>query len=439
MKREHTVKKARRPRIAVGAVLAALVLTGTTAAAASAASPGPEPAPLGEVRGADAPGALDGEYIVVLKETGDRARGLRTAGGVRDRAERLTGTFGGEAERTYSSALKGFSLKATEKQARRLAADPSVAYVEANRVERGDVLPQAPDLPRAPGPSKGPDVSGTLLQADPGWGLDRIDQRDLPLDASYGYGATAPNVTAYVVDSGINIAHEDFGGRASYGYNFVDGNRTASDCHGHGTHVAGILGGETYGVAKSVKLVAVKVLNCQNSGTTEGVLAGYDWVAENATGPAVANVSIGGLASDAKDAAVRKMVEAGITVVVSAGNKATDACTQSPAREPSVITVAATARDDSRPSWSNHGDCVDVFAPGASVPSAGIGSRTAERTMSGTSMSAPHVAGAAALHVSKNPEATPAAVTRALLDASSPGRVTGPGEGSPNRLLYSRF
>ncbi|CAL9443754.1 Extracellular serine proteinase [Streptomyces sp. enrichment culture] len=430
-KREHTLKKARRPRIAVGAALAALVLAGTTAGAASAA-PGPEPAPLGEVRGADAPGALDGEYIVVLKDSGDRARGLRTAGGVRDRAEELAAAFGGEAERTYSSALKGFSLKATEKQARRLAADPSVAYVEANRVERGDVLPQAPGAAA---------VQGVLqdVQPDPGWGLDRIDQRDLPLDASYGYGTTASNVTAYVVDSGVNIAHEDFGGRASYGYNFVDGNRTASDCHGHGTHVAGLVGGAAYGVAKGVKLVAVKVLDCQNSGTTEGVLAGYDWVVKNAVGPAVANVSIGGAASDAKDAAVRRMVQAGITVVVSAGNKATDACTQSPAREPSVITVAATARDDSRPSWSNHGGCVDVFAPGASVPSAGIDSKTAVRTMSGTSMSAPHVTGAAALHVSENPGATPAAVTRALLEASSAGRVAGPGEGSPNRLLYSRF
>ncbi|MDG9704562.1 S8 family peptidase [Streptomyces sp. DH37] len=416
------MKKARRPRIAVGAALAALVLTGTTATTASAAAPGPEPAPLGTVRGADAPNALDGEYIVVLKDSGDRAGGLRTAGGVRDRAEELTGAFGGEADRTYASALKGFSLRATEKQARRLAADPSVAYVEANRVERGDALPAVPGV-----------------QAGPAWGLDRIDQRDLPLDASYGYDTTASNVTAYVVDSGVNIAHREFGGRASYGYDFVDGDRTAADCHGHGTHVAGIVGGAAHGVAKGVKLVAVRVLNCENSGTTEGVLAGYDWVVKNAVKPAVANVSIGGAASEAKDAAVRRMVAAGITVVVSAGNKATDACTQSPAREPSVITVASTARDDSKPSWSNHGACVDVFAPGSSIPSAGIDSDTAVKTMSGTSMSAPHVTGAAALHVSRNPAATPAAVNRVLLAAASAGRVTGPGEGSPNRLLYSRF
>lgn len=400
----------------MGAAVAALALVGTTVATASAATPGPDAAPLGVIRGAEAPNALDGRYIVVLKDSGAAARTLKAPDDVRERARELTGAFGGEAVRTYASALKGFSLKATEKQARRLAAHPAVAYVEANRVERGDAT-----------------------QTDPAWGLDRVDQRDLPLDAGYTYDTTAPNVTAYIVDSGVNIAHRDFEGRASYGWNFVDGTRTASDCHGHGTHVAGIVGGETHGVAKDVKLVAVKVLDCANSGTTEGVLAGYDWVVKNAVKPAVANVSIGGSASDAKDAAVRRMVQAGITVSVSAGNKGTDACTQSPAREPSVITVAATAVDDSRPSWSNHGTCVDLFAPGASIPSTGIDSTTATRTMSGTSMSAPHVTGAAALYVSKHPTATPAQVTRALLDTASADRVTGPGQGSPNKLLHSRF
>jgi len=403
----------------MGAAAAALALTGTTAATAGAAAPGPEPAPLGVVRGAEAPNALDGEYIVVLKDSGAAARTLRAPAGVKEKAEELTDAFGGRAERTYASALKGFSLKATERQARRLAAHPEVAYVEANRVERGDGLLD--------------------VQVGATWGLDRIDQRDLPLDASYTYDTTASNVTAYIVDSGINISHEEFGGRASYGYNFVDGNRTAEDCHGHGTHVAGTVGGGTHGVAKGVDLVAVKVLNCENSGTTEGVLAGYDWVVKNAVKPAVVNVSIGGSASDAKDAAVRAMVRAGLTVAVSAGNKAVEACEQSPAREPSVITVASTARDDSRPSWSNYGSCVDVFAPGASILSAGIESDTATRTMSGTSMSAPHVTGAAALYVSEHPTATPAQVTKALLDAATAGRVTDAGTGSPNRLLHSRF
>ncbi|GAA2425168.1 hypothetical protein GCM10010405_04660 [Streptomyces macrosporus] len=400
----------------MGAAVAALVLAGTTVATAGAATPDPDTAPLGVVRGAGAPNALDGRYIVVLKDSGTAARTLKAPGDVREKAEELTDAFGGEAARTYASAFKGFSLRATEKQARRLAAHPAVAYVEADRVERGDDIQSAPT-----------------------WGLDRIDQLDLPLDAGYTYDATAPNVTAYIVDSGINIAHRDFEGRASYGWNFVDGTRTASDCHGHGTHVAGTVGGETHGVAKDVKLVAVKVLNCENSGSTEGVLAGYDWVVKNAVKPAVANVSIGGAASAAKDAAVKKMIEAGITVAVSAGNKGVDACTQSPAREPSVITVAATARDDSKPSWSNHGTCVDLFAPGSSVLSTGIDSTTATKTMSGTSMAAPHVTGAAALYVSEHPTATPAQVTRALLDAAGTGRVTGPGEGSPNRLLHSRF
>ncbi|MEE1938376.1 S8 family peptidase [Streptomyces sp. TRM 70361] len=408
------MKKPKRPRIALGAAVAALVLTGATAATAGAAAPDPGSAPLGTVRGAEAPDTVDGEYIVVLKDSGSRARQLRAAEGVRDKAEELTDTFGGRPDRTFDSALKGFSLKATEKQARRLAADPAVAYVEANRVERGD------------------DV-----QTDPSWGLDRIDQRDLPLDASYTYRGTASNVTAYVVDSGINISHEDFGGRASYGYNFVDGNRTAEDCHGHGTHVAGILGSGTYGVAKGVKLVAVKVLNCNNLGTTAALLAGYDWVAENAVKPAVVNVSIGGSPSDAKSAMIRKLVDAGLTITASAGNKGTDACAQSPALEESVITVAATARDDSKPSWSNHGSCVDVFAPGASVPSLGIDSDTAVRTMSGTSMSAPYATGVAALYVAENPGATPDQVSRALLTGATGDRVTGAGAGSPNLLLHS--
>nr|WP_155073445.1 S8 family peptidase [Streptomyces taklimakanensis] len=404
--------------------MAALVLTGTTAATAGAATPGPE-APLGTVRGADASNAVDGEYIVVLKDSGTTARTLRAPDDVREKAEELTESLGGEARRTYATALKGFSVEATEKQARRLAAHPDVAYVEANRVERGD------DLPAGQGTED--------AQADPTWGLDRVDQRNLPLDGRYEYDTEASNVTAYIIDSGINIAHRDFQGRASYGYNFVDGTRTASDCHGHGTHVAGTVGSATHGVAKGVRLVAVKVLDCRNSGTTEGVLAGYDWVARNAVRPAVANVSIGGSASDAKDAAVRKMVQAGITVTASAGNKSTLACDQSPAREPSVLTVAATTWEDARASWSNHGSCVDIFAPGSSVLSLGIDSKTATRTMSGTSMAAPHATGAAALYLSEKPEASPAEVRGVLKLLATIGRVTDAGVGSPNRLLFTNF
>ncbi|MDK1472583.1 S8 family peptidase [Streptomyces sp. 549] len=412
------MKRPARIRTVLGAGLAALAVAGTTLGTAQAAEPGSP----GEIRGAGTGQSIAGEYVVVLKKDGDLKKADTKAGSgarerlLRARAGSLAGRYGGAVDRTYSAALEGFSVKASEWQARRMAADPAVAYVEPNRIETGDAT-----------------------QTDPVWGLDRIDQRDLPLSKSYTYDTTASNVTAYVVDSGVRIGHTEFGGRARYGYNFVDGNTTASDCHGHGTHTAGTVGGATHGVAKGVKIVAVKVLNCNNSGTTANVLAGYDWVAKNAVKPAVANVSIGGSASDAKDEAVRRMVDAGVTVAVSAGNNNTDACTQSPAREPKVITVAATASDDSRSTFSNYGTCVNVFAPGTSIVSAGHADDTGTSTRSGTSMAAPHVTGVAALYVSANPTATPAAVTKALLDRSTASKVTSPGTGSPNRLLYSRF
>lgn len=409
-------RKRTRTRIGLGlgAGAAALAVLGATLASAGAAEPGPEPepGPSGTIRGAGKGETVDGEYIVVLKERTDRTGVRSLAKGL---AKELVGEHGGAVDRTYTRALQGFSVKASKRQARRIAADPSVAYVEPNRIERGD----------------------ETTQQDPSWGLDRIDQHDLPLSESYTYASTASNVTAYIVDSGVRIGHEEFGGRAEYGYNFVDGNRTASDCHGHGTHNAGIVGGETYGVAKEVKIVAVKVLNCNNSGTTANVLAGYDWVAKNAEGPAVANVSIGGSASDAKDDAVRKMVEAGITVAVSAGNNDVSACEQSPAREPSVLTVASTTSDDARSGFSNYGSCVDLFAPGSAVPSASHSSDTGTGTKSGTSMAAPHVTGVAALYVSEHPTASPAAVSDAVLDAATDGKVTDRGSGSPNALLHS--
>ncbi|EST39453.1 hypothetical protein N566_01895, partial [Streptomycetaceae bacterium MP113-05] len=274
---------------------------------------------LGHIRGADSPGAIEGEYIVVVKESGEAAPDaslLRSATSVRSLAEGLleeTGTLGAAVERTYSTAFKGFSVHADEAGARRLAALPSVAYVEQNGVERGD-----------DGQVGGP------------WGLDRIDQRDLPLNDWFQYPSHGEEVHAYVVDSGVSVSSSVFGGRASNGWDFVEDDAVAQDCYGHGTHVAGTVGSRPYGVAKEVEIVSVRVLNCENRGTTADVLAGYDWVAANAQLPAVANVSIGGSASDTKDAAVRGMVEEGVTVAVSAGNNDTDACQQSPAREPDV-------------------------------------------------------------------------------------------------------
>ncbi|MCT2592648.1 S8 family peptidase [Streptomyces sp. N2-109] len=416
---KRTKKRTKKTSRIVLATAAALALLSGTAAGASALEPGTG---LGEIRGAGEPGAISGEYIVVMKQTGKDAPGasrLKSAPSVRSLAGDLlkkSGASGAEVERTYATALKGFSVTADETAARRLAADPAVAYVEPNRIEQGDAT-----------------------QADPTWGIDRVDQRDLPLSDSYTYDTDASNVTAYVVDSGVRLSHSEFGGRVKSGHDFVDDDATAQDCHGHGTHVAGTVAGRTYGVAKSVKLVAVRVLNCENRGTTADVLAGYDWVAKNHVKPAVANISIGGSATDAKDAAVTAMVRAGVTVAVSAGNNDVDACEQSPARAPAVLTVAATTSTDARWVSSNHGTCVDLFAPGYRVVSAGLSSDTANAVFSGTSMAAPHVTGAAALRLAEHPTETPAQVSSALLDASTEGRVRAAGTGSPNKLLYSRF
>ncbi|RLL67372.1 S8 family peptidase [Streptomyces sp. Z26] len=420
---QHAKRTKKKSRIALASAAALLVLGGT-AVGAGAVGTGdtPDPAATGEIRGADAPGTVDGEYIVVMKESGQRAAGaaqLKSRTSVRQLADSLlddADASGATVRRAYSSALKGFAVTAAPDEARRLAADPAVAYVEQNRVERGD---------------------GS--QDDPTWGLDRIDQRDLPLSGSYAYDSEAGDVNAYIVDSGIRVSHEEFGGRASYGVDLVDDDAKADDCHGHGTHVAGTVGGATYGVAKSAKLIAVRVLDCENAGTTADVIAGYEWVTANAVKPAVANVSIGGAATDAKDAAVTGMVKAGVTVAVSAGNNNTDSCQQSPARAPDVLTVAATTDADARWPSSNYGKCVDLFAPGHQIVSAGRASDTANATMSGTSMATPHVTGAAALYLGAHPGASPATVSEALLDASSAGKVGSAGTSSPNKLLYSRF
>lgn len=430
---KRTKKRTKKTSRIVLVTAAALTLLGGTAVGAGALESGgsgpgagsgadTSASGLGQIRGAADSDAISGEYIVVLKQKGGEAADasrLKSAPSVRTLAGDLldeTGAAGAEVTRTYATALKGFSVTADETAARRLAADPSVAYVERNRVEHGDAT-----------------------QNDPTWGIDRVDQRDLPLSDSYTYDTNASNVNAYVVDSGIRISHDEFGGRAKYGHDFVDDDATAQDCHGHGTHVAGTVAGATYGVAKSAKLVAVRVLNCDNSGTTADVLAGYDWVADNHVKPAVANVSIGGAATDAKDAAVTGMVDAGVTVAVSAGNNATDACEQSPARAPAVLTVAATTSTDARWASSNYGKCVDLFAPGYQIVSAGFASDTANATFSGTSMATPHVTGAAALRLAANPKETPAQVSKALLAATSPNKVGSPGTASPNKLLYTRF
>jgi serine protease len=281
----------------------------------------------------------------------------------------------------------------------------------------------------------------TVVASQPNatWGLDRIDQRNLPLNATYNYDTNAVNVDVYIIDTGIRAAHVEFGGRVTNGYTAVsDGNGT-NDCNGHGTHVAATVGGSIYGVAKSVELHPVRVLGCNGSGSTSGVIAGVNWVAANHSTPAVANMSLGGGASTALDDAVRSAIASGVTFAIAAGNSNANACNSSPARVAEALTVGSTTSTDARSSFSNFGLCLDLFAPGSSITSAWHTSNTATNTISGTSMAAPHVAGVAALYLAVNPSASPSAVHAAVVNNATPNKVTGAGSGSPNRLLYSLF
>ncbi len=394
-----------RRRLAVlGAAASAALVASLVSALPAGAAPA---APEGRVQYAGAPNAVAGSYIVTLKA--DAARSTTTKG------RALAEKYGAAVERTYSKALNGYEIEASEAEAKRLAADPAVASVVQNRTFT---------------------VSATQSNP-PSWGLDRIDQRNRPVNNAYTYPDSAgQGVTAYIIDTGVRISHTDFGGRASNGYDAVDRDNVAQDGNGHGTHVAGTVAGTAYGVAKKARIVGVRVLNNSGSGTTAQVVAGIDWVARNAVKPAVANMSLGGGADSTLDAAVRNAVAAGVTFVVAAGNESTNASTKSPARVTEAITVGATTSTDARASYSNYGSVVDLFAPGSSITSTWRTSDTATNTISGTSMASPHVAGAAALYLAGNPSATPAQVSSALTSSATTGVVTSPGSGSPNRLLY---
>ncbi|MFJ4830244.1 S8 family peptidase [Streptomyces sp. NPDC088747] len=389
-----------RRRLA-GIASAALVLGVVSALPANAA-----PERVGQIQYAGAANAVADSYLVTLKA--DAAK----AGSAEGKA--LAEEYGATIERTYKKAINGYAVEATAAEAGRFAADPAVASVVQNRTFRINATQPSP----------------------PSWGLDRIDQKTLPLNNSYTYPDSAgTGVTAYIIDTGVRITHGDFGGRASYGYDAVDNDNTAQDGNGHGTHVAGTVAGTAYGVAKKARIVGVRVLNNAGSGTTAGVVAGIDWVAANAVKPAVANMSLGGGADSTLDAAVRGAIASGVTFAVAAGNDGANASSYSPARVTEAITVGSTTSTDARSSFSNYGSVLDIFAPGSSITSTWNTSDSATNTISGTSMATPHVAGAAAVYLGINPSATPAQVATGLINASSTGVVTNPGTGSPNRLL----
>jgi uncharacterized protein (TIGR03382 family) len=341
-----------------------------------------------------------GSYIVVLRD------GRST--------DRVAAAYGLTPHRRYSHALGGFAARMPAALAQRLASDPDVVLVEPVQT-----------------------FHATATEANATWGLDRIDQRALPLDTSYTYATNGAGSTVFVIDSGILSTHVDFASRVDTGKGgtAIDDGYGSEDCNGHGTHVAGTIGGSILGVAKGATLVPIRVLDCNGSGPTDGILAGIDFVAANHPARSVANLSLGGAASPALDVAIQNLVASGVTVVVAAGNENQDACNVSPAREPSAITVAASTVTDTRASFSNWGRCVDLFAPGMDITSAWITSDTSTNTISGTSMASPHVAGAAALYLAQQPAATPAQVSAALVAAATPDRVAGVA-GSPNKLLY---
>ncbi|PWR09535.1 peptidase S8 [Micromonospora acroterricola] len=421
MKRRGVIRRSAVASLAlVSATVIVSVGTGGAAMAEPSAPLPPKPAskltgakPTAKLAAAKPAEVVPDRYIVVLKDKKATPAKIKAA------ASALAKENGGSVRRLYSSAVNGYSAAMSVKQAGKLAADPDVASVE---------------------PVVRFHKSGTQT-SPPSWGLDRIDQVSPKLSGSYTYPNTGAGVKAYIVDTGIDINHSDFGGRASHGYDAVDQDNVAQDCNGHGTHVAGTVGGTKFGVAKNVNLVAVRVLDCEGSGTTEQVLAGIDWVTANAQKPAVVNMSLGGPHDPNYPAisnAVSNSIATGLTYAVAAGNEADDACSYTPARVSAAITVGATDRIDRRASTeyfdSNFGPCVDVWAPGVDIVSAASGTTDGSVAFSGTSMAAPHVAGAAALLLQSNPSWSPSQVRNTIVTRGLAGAVLNP-QGGVDRLL----
>jgi subtilisin family serine protease len=383
--------------LSVGAVVAAIALMGSAGASTTTG---------GEVRAAGGPDAVRGSYIVVFKDAAMSTKAVDST------AQGMASQRGGAVRQTWASAVRGFELRGTEKSARQLAADPRVAYVEQNQRVR---------------------VLATQTNP-PSFGLDRVDQRSLPLNRAFTAPTTASNVNVYVIDSGIRTSHTDFGGRATFALN-ATGDGIDTDCNGHGTHVAGTIAGSAFGLAKQARLFGVKVVDCDGAGDVAAVINGVNFVTRTAVKPAVANMSLGGGASATVDRAVNASIASGVTYAVAAGNENQNACNVSPARVPGAITVGATDQRDARASFSNFGACVDIFAPGVNIRSAFANADNATQLLSGTSMASPHVAGAAALVLGLRPNLTPQQVRNSLVNNGT-ANVVANAAGSPNRLLF---
>ena len=355
--------------------------------------------------------AIPGDYIVVFTQDVQDAPGL---------ARQLVSEHSGALHFTYTTALNGFAAHLSDRAVEALRSNPHVERVDTDFVVT----------------STGTSTS-TSTETAPSWGLDRVDQRGLPLNSEYMYSGAGAGVNVYILDSGIRTTHSEFGGRASGAFTVIDDGNGTNDCFGHGTHVAGTVGGARYGVAKAVNLYAVRVLDCTGNGTWSGIIAGLDWVAKNHVSPAVANMSLGADFVQAANDAVANTVASGVTVVVSAGNNTADACNYSPASAPTALTVGAANWNDYQSAFSNYGPCLDLYAPGESITSSWYSTDSATAMLSGTSMAAPHVTGAVALYLGANPSATPATVSAALVGAATSGALTKLGHQSPNLLLYT--
>ncbi|MER6445692.1 peptidase S8 [Streptomyces venezuelae] len=380
---------------------ALLAVTPVAAGAASADTPEPTPAPL--ITSAE---AIPGSYIVTLDKKVAPAAFAKKLG--------LTSKF------TYTKTINGFAASLTAAQLKTVRATSGVTAVAE------DATVTAPPAPATGIGTKSPAHS---------WGLDRIDQRFLPLDNDFSANRSGQGVTAYILDSGIDFRHAEFGGRARPGFDAIGDGRNGLDCNGHGTHVAGTVGGETFGVARKVNLVSVRVLGCDNRGAWSGIIAGFEWVANNARQPAVLNASLGGGRLEAVNAAATALSDRGVLPVIAAGNDNIDACRVSPASAARVVTVGATNRFDEETDFSNWGTCLDIYAPGKEIISARLGGGSV--ALDGTSMAAPHVTGVAALYKSEHPNALPAEVTDFLDEVSTKDIVQNLSDDGPNKLLFT--